>query len=380
MPTVKLHRLFALVLAMLVLPACTTMQTTYFRNSYQELVKADDPGLLTHAGKPGFSQAEDMAVKARAMHGEGYTMQGYSQFVSPLLTSLAESYSTKWGTEVGAAHVVLETRPGESNLHYYLVTYWRRYNPEVFALGVNWQDLPEELLQRIGEDKNLVIVQQVIPGTPAAASGLRADDVIVTLDGEYVQNTKVLGQRIADSRGKEVVFAVSRKGEELEIPVRLATPKTASGVSKVGYRDSPWLATQAKDWSALSLGNLAASNMAATQQRIEQDRQLFNERLRAQAQRNQQALAAEDPAAPTSRRGGGATEPVTDRRGGGRTRAELNPARQANYMTPQAQQEMWKKMAEMNKGMTEYMGRQQLQMMQIWMENAPNAYGAMGKW
>jgi membrane-associated protease RseP (regulator of RpoE activity) len=381
MPTLKLHRLLALTLAVLVLPACTTMQTTYFRGSYQEFAKADDPMLLPYKGQPGFSQADDMAVKARAMQTEGYAMLGYSQFISPLLTSLAESYSTKWGEEVGAAHVVLETpRPGASNLHYYLVTYWRLLDPAGFGLGASLQDLPEELLKRIGESHNLVIVLQVVPGTPAAAAGLRADDVIVEMDGEYVQNARTLTQRVASNRGKEVLLGISRKGESLEIAVRLATPKPQSGTSTANYQESPWLDTQPRDWSGLSAGNLAAANMAATQQRIQQDRQLFNERLRVQAQRNQQALAAQGPAAsgPTSRRGGGASEPVTDRRGGGQTRAELNPAgRQASYvMSPQQQAELWK---QMSKTMTEQMDRKALQAMQIWLENAPNAYGGMAK-
>jgi hypothetical protein len=369
MPTLKLRRLLALALAVLALPACTTMQTTYFRGSYQELAKADDPMLLPYAGQPGFSQADDMAAKARAMHAEGYVMLGYSQFISPLLTTLAESYSTKWGEEVGAAHVVLETpRPGASNLHYYLVTYWRRLDPAGFSLGVSYQDLPAELLKRIGESHNLLIVMQVVPGTPAAAAGLRADDVIVEMDGEYVENVKTLTQRIAGKRGKEVLFGISRKGEGLEIPVRLATPQPRSGTSTAGYQESPWLDTQTRDWSGLSAANLAAANTAATQQRIEQDRQLFNERLRVQAQRNQQSLAAQDPAS---------TGP-TSRRGGGKTRAELNPGgRQASYtMSYQQQLEMWK---QMSKTMTQWADRKALQAMQIWLENAPNAYGGMAK-
>jgi membrane-associated protease RseP (regulator of RpoE activity) len=209
---------------------------------------------------------------------------------------------------------------------------------------------------------------QVVPGTPAAAAGLRADDVIVEMDGEYVENVKTLTQRIAGKRGKEVLFGISRKGEGLEIPVRLATPQPRSGTSTAGYQESPWLDTQTRDWSGLSAANLAAANTAATQQRIEQDRQLFNERLRVQAQRNQQSLAAQDPAS---------TGP-TSRRGGGKTRAELNPGgRQASYtMSYQQQLEMWK---QMSKTMTQWADRKALQAMQIWLENAPNAYGGMAK-
>jgi len=363
MPTLRLHRPLVLVLAILA-SGCTGMQTTYFRESYQQLAKADDPFLLPHSGQPGFSQVDDMAERARAMHAEGFVMQGYSQFVSPLLTTLAESYSTKWGVEVGAAHVVLETpRPGASNLHSYLVTYWGRYDAQAFGIGVAWQDLPEDLLKRIGEDKNLVMVLQVVPGTPAAAAGLRVGDVVVEVDGEYVQNTTRLTQKINEAQGKEVVLGVSRKGESLELPVRVATPKRRSGTSTVRYLEAPWLDTDPRDWSALSVASITAANMAATKQRIEQDRQLYNERLRAQALRNQQALAAQ-PAADTG---------PTDRRGGGKSRAELRKG-EVSRISPLEQQMMWKRTEEWARDMGARMDRQRQLAVKMWLENAQNPY------
>ncbi len=379
MTTPTVHRALLLALIVLLLPACTTMQTTYFRGSYQQLAAADDGSLLPYRGEPGFSLVGDMEAKARAMHDEGYVMLGYSQFISPLLTTFAESYATKWGVEVGAAQVVLENpRAGASNLHYFLVTYWGRYDPAAFALGVNWVDLPEELLTRIGEDKNLVIVQQVVPGAPAAAAGLRAHDFVIAIDGELALNTRELSKRIAASGGKEIVLSITRKGEELDIPVRLATPRVRSGAARTaGYRETPWLSTQPKDWSGLSVANLAAANMAATQQRIARDQELYAERIRAQAQANLNRLATQQPmdSMPTSRRAGSATEVPTNRRGG--SAPQLPPGSggapsQASYA------DMWKKMGGYGKDWSvNYQNRIE---MGLWASYAGVTYANMFKW
>lgn len=165
----------ALALLAPLLASCTTLQTTYFRGSYIELTGADHPALQAAPATPRFAQVEDMKDKAHALYGEGYTMLGYSQFVSPLLPSLAGSYSTKWGRKVGAAYVGLETpRPGRSNLHYYLATYWGKLLPGVAPFGVYLDGLPEALLARIGAEQDMVVVWQVIDGTPAEAAARAA--------------------------------------------------------------------------------------------------------------------------------------------------------------------------------------------------------------
>lgn len=372
-----IHRTLFLALIVLLLPACTTMQTTYFRGSYQQFATADDGSLLPHKGEPGFSLVDDMEAKARAMHDEGYVMLGYSQFVSPLLTTLAESYATKWGAEVGAAHVVLEKpRAGDSNLHYFLVTYWGRYDPAAFALGVNWVDLPEELLQRIGEDKNLVIVRQVVPGTPAAP-GLRADDFIVAIDGDLALNTRELSKRIAANSGKEIVLSITRKGEELDIPLRLATPRVRSGAPRTAtYRETPWLSTQPRDWSGLSVGNLAAANTAATQQRIARDQELYAERIRAEAQANLNRLATQPTdSMPTSRRAGGTTDVPTNRRGGSVPQLPPGPS---GVPSNASFAEMWKKMGGYGKDWSvNYQNRME---MGLWAAYGGVTYANMFKW
>ncbi len=322
-----------MILAVLLSSACTSMQTMYFGSSYQAIANADDPLLLPHRGAPAFEQVGDLVEKSPAMWNEGFALLGYSQVVSPLLTSLAPDYSTKWGAELGAARVVMETpRAGESNLHYYLVTYWGRMDPGASSLGATFRDLPEEILKLIGREMNMVMVNSVTPGTPAARAGLRQGDVVAGMDGERVPDANAFAGRIAARRGTQVVLNVTRGGKEIDVPVALAAP-AARGASRVRFPIAPWLDTAVTDYSSLSASNLAATNMAAAMQRIEQDRKAYEERSRAQLQRDIAAMNARLDAEQ-------AASQTTDRRGGSKPR----PQQQQGHPSVAMSQEDYRKL------------------------------------
>lgn len=66
-------------------------------------------------------------------------------------------------------------------------------------------------------------VQSVSAGTPAAAGGIRAGDVIIGVDGEPVTGSEGLIAQIRDRRpGAEVVLVVVRGGNRIEAKVTLA--------------------------------------------------------------------------------------------------------------------------------------------------------------
>jgi membrane-associated protease RseP (regulator of RpoE activity) len=321
-----------LILAALLTSACTSMQAMYFASSYQAIANANDPMLLTHSGDPAFEQVADLLERSPALWNEGYALLGYSQVVSPLLTSLAPSYSTKWGGELHAARVVMETpRAGDSNLHYFLVTYWGRLDPEAYSLGAILRDLPEEVLKLIGREMNVVMVASVTPGTPAARAGLRQGDVVAGMDGERVADVRALVERIGARRGAQVTFNLTRRGEEIDLPVALAAP-AARGASRIDYRIAPWLETPVTDYSSLSAANLAATNTKATMQRIEQDRRDYEARSRAQLQRDLAAMNARLDAQQSSQ--------VTDRRGGGKPRSELRQFQPTLVSSPESIRKM----------------------------------------
>jgi membrane-associated protease RseP (regulator of RpoE activity) len=285
------------------------MQTTYFRVSYQELAKTDVSDSSSRGATPGFAMVDDMQAKAREMYGEGYTMLGYSQFISPLYPSLAQDYSTKWGKAVGSSYVVLETpRKGQSNLHYYLVTYWSPVDTRQFTFGAYLQDLPPDLLKRLGPDFNVVMVQQVVQGTAAGNAGILADDAILAVDGRDVPSTQAFVDLVNTMSGREIVVTISRAGKIMDIPVQLGgNAPVAPNTLLAAYHDAPWRNTEPNDWSGLSA---AAISKAAVEnhQRMEQQRQLEYERAQLEAMRRQAYLDAqranESSYSASGRRGG----------------------------------------------------------------------------
>ncbi len=381
MPKRSARTIAALIIFVACLPACTTMQTTYFRAGYHQIVKAESPQLQAHQGAPSFSQVEDMAKTSHALYGEGYAMLGYTHFVSPLLTSLAQDYSIKWGTEVGATRVVLETpRAGASNLHYFLVTYWARVKPQQFSFGGYLSNLPDELLNRIGKEMNMVILEQVVPGTPAAAAGFRAGDVIVAVAGKHVPDTAAFMARVDDNAGKEVRMSILRQGTALEIPVHLAAAVSLpvpEGMGTVGYLESPWESTQPADFSGLSAAAIASATTAIVQDMQRQQREQEYERARARARANLEYLDSQsaDAAGRGGRRGRGNGVP-TSRRGGGAPQAGL-----AGGSVPYVDQKRaMQQMQDFGRSWGAQMDRQNQQNVGIWLDNAPNAYASWGHW
>lgn len=272
--------LLAVLAAILLQAGCTTVQTTYFRGSFQPLDPAGHPAYQPYSGETRFRQTGDMAVAAEDMYSQGYGMVGYSQFVSPLLPSLAPGYATKYAESLQAEYAVMEVpRPGASNLHGYLVTYWSRLRPEVMGMGAYATELPESLLQRLGSEYNVVYLRGIIPGTAAAAAGLERDDVVLAIDGLRIESLRAYGDMIRKGYGDEVLVSVSRRGELVDVPVDL------SGVTPIRdgipYRETPWRNTVPRDWSMLSAANITAD--VVRQQQQERARQEAYERGRREA-------------------------------------------------------------------------------------------------
>ena len=68
-----------------------------------------------------------------------------------------------------------------------------------------------------------VEVRQVLADSPAAAAGLRADDVVVAIDGERLEEPDDLGTIVQASRpGETLAFVVVRDGARVTLPVVIA--------------------------------------------------------------------------------------------------------------------------------------------------------------
>ena len=95
-------------------------------------------------------------------------------------------------------------------------------------LGVNIQPVTSAIADSLSmKSAEGAIVDQVMPGTPAADAGLKSGDVITKLDGKDVQDAGDLSLRVASLKpGAKVELTYMRDGAEKTADVTLASQKS----------------------------------------------------------------------------------------------------------------------------------------------------------
>jgi len=90
-------------------------------------------------------------------------------------------------------------------------------------LGVGIQNLSEELAEYSGiKDKKGVLITEVFPGDPADEAGIKPKDIVLSINGKKVENTRELSKLIADtSVGDTVKIKVLRNGKENTFTVKI---------------------------------------------------------------------------------------------------------------------------------------------------------------
>jgi S1-C subfamily serine protease len=92
-------------------------------------------------------------------------------------------------------------------------------------LGIAGRERPlyaREARRLLREQRTCVEIMEVEPGGPASEAGIRAGDVIVTLDGEVVTGMSALQAALAPERiDRFVVVELVRRDERQELSVRL---------------------------------------------------------------------------------------------------------------------------------------------------------------
>jgi serine protease Do len=98
-------------------------------------------------------------------------------------------------------------------------------------LGVRIQDVTDDVAEALGLDAaEGALVAEVLDG-PAAAAGLEAGDVIVTFDGQRIEDNRGLVRIVGETTvGKTVAVEVVRKGERMDFEVTLGRREDAEGV------------------------------------------------------------------------------------------------------------------------------------------------------
>jgi serine protease Do len=110
-------------------------------------------------------------------------------------------------------------------------------------LGVQIGDLDEGLAEAMkAPDLNGALVEEVIPESPAEVAGLRHGDVVRSVDGQQIEDSKTLQQLIAHKKpGQSVKLSILREGQPMEVvvelvkfPVKLAAAPPAPKKSVLG--------------------------------------------------------------------------------------------------------------------------------------------------
>ncbi len=90
-------------------------------------------------------------------------------------------------------------------------------------LGINAATLNERTADSLGLSVDAgVVVMSVAEGSPAAAAGIRAGDVVTTFNGNRINSFEnLLGELRGVSPGDRVALEVNRDGQTLQLPVQI---------------------------------------------------------------------------------------------------------------------------------------------------------------
>ena len=92
-------------------------------------------------------------------------------------------------------------------------------------LGVQIQTVDEDIAGSLGLDQaSGAIVAEVFGDSPAASAGLKANDVILAVDGTNIADAKDLARKIGDMKPDQTIkVTVFREGKRETVDVRLGT-------------------------------------------------------------------------------------------------------------------------------------------------------------
>ncbi len=115
-------------------------------------------------------------------------------------------------------------------------------------LGVAIQPVSQDIADSMGmKSAQGAIIDKVTPGTPAAAAGLKAGDIVTKLNGDAVKDASDLTRRIGAMKpGDKIQLSYLRNGAEATVDVALAmqSPEQVAAAEAAGQPGAPTLGVE----------------------------------------------------------------------------------------------------------------------------------------
>ena len=199
-------------------------------------VEADGPG-----SKAGLKENDVI------LQYDGQTVEGTVQFrrlvretppgrtvsLSILRNGKSQTLSVELGSSSAFFEKEMEGRMGDFGPHVIAPNFDFHFGPMEHMglmaprLGISAEDLSGQLGAYFGVPNGTgVLVREVQPRTPAEKAGLKAGDVILSVDGKTIRTVEDLREQLREKRDQESVnLGVLRKGAQMTLPVGIERPK-----------------------------------------------------------------------------------------------------------------------------------------------------------
>ncbi|MDQ3198385.1 MAG: PDZ domain-containing protein [Verrucomicrobiota bacterium] len=107
----------------------------------------------------------------------------------------------------------------------------------VTFLGVETSEVPRVLSEQMNLPRGFgVVVDYVVPETPAATAGLQQSDIIRMLNDQQIANPSQLGKLVRSfAEGTSVDLTIMRQGKEMKINVKLGKKDVSKGRGAFGF-------------------------------------------------------------------------------------------------------------------------------------------------
>lgn len=117
---------------------------------------------------------------------------------------------------------------------------WAPANPPPVMLGVTMSEADEGVLKHLGVEGSAIQIDTVRDGLPAAKAGLKAEDLVVSINGQSPATSQKLREILRSSKpGDELKLHVIRRGQAQDITVKLEAYDAAQLGNVVGGMEVP---------------------------------------------------------------------------------------------------------------------------------------------